>query len=541
MLHLTDAEVKALAIVVLKTDVKQERYGAAHQHNWKKVGLSRAYYKKVLVCEESMPTARAKAAYRFLAKNNRYYDVFLREQRSLLQSGAALSISSYDLFIVQKGIECAMFPHLYPTTDFTDTGIMANYMHKTGDTKNRVVSIGLSFTRKVLSSVRVYAEQRDLPFFLYEKHMAMKYFAAQTRAKTMGLTGDVLARDSQSSIGYWEIVQDSLADLVRIMAHRCYDEHGYPQLYNYCRGLRGAVWQCAFPNLFITVAPAEWKFFRPYFLEPYIHCIFAGAYMMALHMYFLVRCIWLFLANRFGHKYFMVFEWCMKTEYQERGTPHWHFCAWVVSFIPLKDLEGRKGKKAQLAGYIVSAFVRYLSLLFQCEIDVQTGNGRINYISGYVAKDHDAVDVGLGEYVQKNASTSWLATYRLLSKSTPCLPEVAIRMAQLSEFERSYSHVLLFPPQPIAMMDYREARNFSAKMYQIYLLDKRKQATGGAVVCDNFLTWHRDKEYDPQAQQMQYRTGRHNARYVQTQVVACRYWFELTDGYWGQYCSSPGK
>jgi hypothetical protein len=39
------------------------------------------------------------------------------------------------------------------------------------------------------------------------------------------------------------------------------------------------------------------------------------------------------------------------------------------------------------------------------------------------------VDVGLGEYVQKNANTSWLTAYRLLSKSSPCLPEVAIRMA----------------------------------------------------------------------------------------------------------------
>ena len=56
------------------------------------------------------------------------------------------------------------------------------------------------------------------------------------------------------------------------------------------------------------------------------------------------------------------------------------------------------------------------------------GNGRLNYINGYVSKDHDAVDVGLGEYVQTNANSSWLTAYRLLSKSSPCLPEVAIRM-----------------------------------------------------------------------------------------------------------------
>ena len=33
----------------------------------------------------------------------------------------------------------------------------------------------------------------------------------------------------------------------------------------------------------------------------------------------------------------------------------------------------------------------------QSDIDVQTGSGRVNYISGYVAKDCDSVDVALGQ------------------------------------------------------------------------------------------------------------------------------------------------
>ena len=143
-------------------------------------------------------------------------------------------------------------------------------------------------------------------------------------AKRMGITADVLTRDSQASAGYWEIVQDAVADLVRIMLLQCYDEQQYPQLYRHCRNLRGEVWLCAFPNFFCTVAPAEWRFPCPFWLAPYLNCIFAGAYMMALHMYFLVRMVWRFLARPAGHKYFIVFEWVMKTEYQGRGTPHWH-------------------------------------------------------------------------------------------------------------------------------------------------------------------------------------------------------------------------
>jgi hypothetical protein len=414
MLELTLEEARALQIVCLRTKVKAQRYGAAHHTNWKKIGLSTAYFKNVAVTEASMPTPRAVAALRYLLKENDHYIAFWKMQKLLLEKDGCLSISSFDLFINHAGIECAMFPVLYPETAFSDTGILKHYKDDSGDQSARIVSIGRSWTRKVCSSVRVYAEQRDLAFFLYEKQMAMKYFAAHSRAQRMGVTADVMTRDSQSSTGYWEIVRDALADLVRIMLLRCYDEANHKQLFDHVRGLRGQVWLCAFPNLFITIAPAEWTFPRPYFLEPYSHCVFAGAYLMALHMFYLVRCIWRFLANRWGCKWFIVYEYVIKTEYQGRGTPHWHIAAWVVCFTLLRFLTGNTGKR------IITPFVRFLQLAFACEIDVQVGNGRLNYINGYVAKDHDAVDVGLGEYVQSSSTAPWLAAYRLLSKSTPC-------------------------------------------------------------------------------------------------------------------------
>ena len=195
------------------------------------------------------------------------------------------------------------------------------------------------------------------------------------------------------------------------------------------------MWLCAFPNLFITIAPAEWKFGRPYFLHAYRGCVFAGAYAMSIHMYEVTRCIWRFLSDSFGHRWFTVLEWVMKTEYQGRGTLHWHIAAWVLCAVLLSELAGRSGERK-------SEFVAFLEGVLQAQIDVQVGNGRLSYINGYVGKDHDTVDVGLGEYVQKSRAAPWLATYRLLCKSTPCIPEVTARMAQLSEFERSYTHVL---------------------------------------------------------------------------------------------------
>ena len=103
----------------------------------------------------------------------------------------------------------------------------------------------------------------------------------------------------------------------------------------------------------------------------------------------------------------------------------------------------------------------------------------MNYINGYVSKDHDAVDVGLGEYAQKDATAPWLAAYRLFSKSSPCIPEVAIRLAQLSEWERSYAHVLLYPPQPASTLKYVAGMqaNFSTLMYVKFLAEMRQQVS----------------------------------------------------------------
>ena len=41
-----------------------------------------------------------------------------------------------------------MYPILYPTTEFSDTGIMQQYQEETSDSANRVASIGYSWTRK---------------------------------------------------------------------------------------------------------------------------------------------------------------------------------------------------------------------------------------------------------------------------------------------------------------------------------------------------------------------------------------------------------
>ena len=164
MLDLTDEEAEALIVVVLYPKTKSQRYGAAHHANIKKVGLSTASFRRTAVTESSMPTARAKAAFRYLVANNKYYCKYLEMQKERLDNDRILTISSFDLFINYAGIECAMYPVLYPETAFTDTGILETYRDESGDTTRRTVSIGHSWTTKVCSGVRVYGESHHFDF-----------------------------------------------------------------------------------------------------------------------------------------------------------------------------------------------------------------------------------------------------------------------------------------------------------------------------------------------------------------------------------------
>ena len=69
-------------------------------------------------------------------------------------------------------------------------------------------------------------------------------------------------------------------------------------------------------------------------------------------------------------------------------------------------------------------------------------------------------------------------------------------MAQLSELERSYSHVLLYPPQPAAMVSLQDRQaNFSSKMYGFYLQEMRELVRAGQPIRESFLAWHRCRKY----------------------------------------------
>ena len=166
---------------------------------------------------------------------------------------------------------------MYHETRFSDTGLYAHYKEETGDDTNRIVSIAESWTRKVLSSVRA---------------SSVIWPSTCTRHGQPGSTlpptheHSVCKLPPTSWLAIPSLFLAILGDRTRCFGgfgayhvNVCYGEEKYPRLYDHVRGLRGEVRLCAFPNLFITIAPAEWTFPRPYFLQPYLRCVFAGAYV----------------------------------------------------------------------------------------------------------------------------------------------------------------------------------------------------------------------------------------------------------------------
>ena len=78
--------------------------------------------------------------------------------------------------------------------------------------------------------------------------------------------------------------------------------------------------------------------------------------------------------------------------------------------------------------------------------------------------------------------------------------------------------------------------NFSGKMYGFYTQEKRVALEiFGHPISESFLVWHRARRYDAVDQMLKQRGGKHQQDTQPTLVVACRYWYELTDGSWGQF------
>ena len=217
-----------------------------------------------------------------------------------------------------------------------------------------------------------------------------------------------------------------------------------------------------------------------------------------------------------------VYDYCIRIEFQGRGTLHIHVVAWAILQCGVK-----------LAGNVVdkrwSPFVRLLHKTFKSDVDVAIGAYH-NYISGYISKASDAMNFSTTEHFKAKVDDAWLVVYRLMSKRALCIPEIFVYFARLPHMERSFRSDTVYAPGPSCPDD----ANNSMKLYAAY-----RATQDGVFPCKSiaFIDYARLHQVD--AGHVKLRPaigGGHNAG-KSTTAVGVRFSYEMHDLYIFQFCA----
>ena len=239
LLDLADDEVGALAPLDIKVEFKTVRGGRASIKNRQKTHVVRAVWKRQSVAETVAASPQLHAAYTWLMQNNATYAHYIGEHNRLLQehSGDATAewrwVRTCDLLLHMPGVEVAARPWLYPRPAFGDSDLKRRLVELGRIGERSKPSMKASWVRKLTSKVSSY--QADFPLFclLHDIALAKQISSVVAVAKDKGIAPDEAANHMQNFGAFWVRETHKLEDICRQ------------------RGL---------PNLFWTVAPAEWKF-----------------------------------------------------------------------------------------------------------------------------------------------------------------------------------------------------------------------------------------------------------------------------------------
>ena len=164
-------------------------------------------------------------------------------------------------------------------------------------------------------------------------------------------------------------------------------------------------WKRGLPNVFITIAPAEWKTLLHHGMFAHIDTtadLTENQATLTLHLYHALTTIFqkVILVGGGPAGFEKVFCYTIRIEFQGRGTLHIHVLAWVKfekrfalqGHAP--SLTGRTGGKAS-GGKIPEdpRLLKFLEKLFDASVDVQCDNGHhnfLNYVTSYETKASDA-------------------------------------------------------------------------------------------------------------------------------------------------------
>ena len=183
---------------------------------------------------------RAQAAFNWLCENNTIYHYWYQRHEKWL-STRVLGDSGFsspwfktsDLLLNTEGFEVAFRPWLYPLASFCDTNIRPRLKALGRAEDSSHCSIKDSVMHKMCSRVQDYSQDFKLQCYLYDVSSARTFMTILYTAEDKKCPPEIIAVGNHNFDVYW------------------HNQHRY--LTDRCR-VRGV------PNVFLTIAPAEWKF-----------------------------------------------------------------------------------------------------------------------------------------------------------------------------------------------------------------------------------------------------------------------------------------
>lgn len=449
------------------------------QHGYRvKDGFSRVSWSKKSVMEKicelnDSSRIRCLLAYRYLTTTSTSsYKHFLDIREGHISTGKEVNLYDYR---ENKGIECALWPHLYPVTEWCETILSGNATRK---------SSKVSFTFKLLSEIVDYSLDYELLQFHYDRWLfntvsgAISSCRGTLRSPATSLDGKPF------SIEYWRWQHRFLLDAVK---------------------------QFGYPSVFITISPYEWTFPQAQWLASIAEMLgklpTELACLETLHIvHLLEQTVKGYLCgsntNRWKDHFFCsgtengpsnVLNYFYRVEFPSRGTAHLHLLIWLKDLdqldvntlradLPSEDANlaylvydlqrshktvldvnteqthfssDNKGNKRLRLYYPMEAFTlnlrAYLSSILpflKCSMDAQTTDNKgmiMRYVTSYVSKFKDSQS--RDSLYCTNVSPA-LAAYRHLADMKPCEPEMVMTLSSLKLTSTQKITKRYIPPRP---------------------------------------------------------------------------------------------
>ncbi len=410
---------------------------------------------KIQELDDDNQQIRCQDAYIYLmnCKASKYsYFVNLRE----VMSEQERTLNLYN-FKDTQGIECALWPNLYPYTSWCESVISDNGSR---------LSSKVAFCKKLFSEVIDYGLHFELLQFQYDRWVYRTVSGAINTARILKCSPARSLDSKTFSPTYWQWQHRFILDAVN---------------------------QFGLPDVFITLSPYEWSFPFPQWIDDIRHKTGRGptelsGYETAHIVHTLAQIVRGYLCGSNSNKWSQhVFSYnrlakeCnintyfYRFEFQKRGTAHLHLLIWLkditkikhhliradipndnvdLSYLVSKHQKSDKpsncltlqetdsffnntnGKQMLHLKHPAEAFAlnlrSYISTLLpmlRCSMDFQTTDGRamlLRYVCSYVTKSKDGIDTNSLYSYNVNGGQ---AAVRYVMDTKPAEPEMWLALS----------------------------------------------------------------------------------------------------------------